>query len=554
MAEAKSSSAAAAAAAAAAELDGLLSWFEGHGGSITKLSLEDLGGELNLSLLTGGEAVRKGETVMSIPISLCMTVESATASELGVVLEANPDLMDTPDEVLALHLMAERRKGQGSFWKEYLRTLPDDVDTPLRWLVQGAQEDFCLLEGTMVGLLSGMMYSQVEKDWAEVHLPLVEAHPEVLGGTTFEDYFWAMSSIWSRSFDFLQPGAEGSPSSRRAMVPVINAANHDPSAAGSLSEMMEFQAGKGASSVGAGDGGGAGGEGGRLCVVAGREYAAREQFFILYGRYSNAKLLYSYGFVLSNNPYGGLDYWVRVPPTDAGLQWKQALLDEHPLTAAQAYDFSGTLRAGGWISPALLATVRVAQLTAEERRAAENAFEGKMVSPRNEAASLGALVAGLRRKLIALGGRNTAGDAPFCIITEEESIASLERELERRQRQRRRQRQEERNHHEEEEEEEEEEGEGSIERNRKTAAGGGTDDVKRVDAAADSDSSAAAAAKTTTHLRRRIAAARVRLEEKTVVADAIATLDASLRELQSFAAATAGGGGTAAFKTLDNRY
>lgn len=44
-----------------------------------------------------------------------------------------------------------------------------------------------------------------------------------------QDYFWAMSSIWSRSFDFLQPGAEGSPSSRRAMVPVINAANHDPS-------------------------------------------------------------------------------------------------------------------------------------------------------------------------------------------------------------------------------------------------------------------------------------------------------------------------------------
>ena len=28
--------------------------------------------------------------------------------------------------------------------------------------------------------------TQVVKDWAEVHLPLVEAHPEVLGGLTFE--------------------------------------------------------------------------------------------------------------------------------------------------------------------------------------------------------------------------------------------------------------------------------------------------------------------------------------------------------------------------------
>lgn len=56
----------------------------------------------------------------------------------------------------------------------------------------------------------------------------------------------------------------------------------------------------------------------------------------------------SYGFVLPNNPYGGLDYWVRVPPTDPGFQWKQALLDGHPLTATgQSYDFSGTVRAGG---------------------------------------------------------------------------------------------------------------------------------------------------------------------------------------------------------------
>ncbi|CAN0364392.1 unnamed protein product [Ectocarpus sp. 8 AP-2014] len=178
-----------------------------------------------------------------------------------------------------------------------------------------------------------------------------------------------MSSIWSRSFDYQEPGSDGSLCSRRAMVPVINAANHDPSAAGSLSEMIEFQA-----------------QEGTLRVSAGRDYAAREQFFILYGRYSNAKLLYrhelfwrtgidlslrSYGFVLASNPYGGLDYWVRVPQTDPGFAWKQALLDEHPLTAAQAYDFSGTVRAGGWVSPALLATVRVAQLTADERPAAE---------------------------------------------------------------------------------------------------------------------------------------------------------------------------------------
>lgn len=40
-------------------------------------------------------------------------------------------------------------------------TLPDDVDTPLRWLVEGAKDEFGLLDGTMVGMLSRMMHSQV---------------------------------------------------------------------------------------------------------------------------------------------------------------------------------------------------------------------------------------------------------------------------------------------------------------------------------------------------------------------------------------------------------
>lgn len=60
---------------AAAELGELLSWFEEDGGSMTDISLEDLGGEMSLSLFTL-QALSKGQLVMSIPISLCMTAES----------------------------------------------------------------------------------------------------------------------------------------------------------------------------------------------------------------------------------------------------------------------------------------------------------------------------------------------------------------------------------------------------------------------------------------------------------------------------------------------
>lgn len=73
----------------------------------------------------------------------------------------------------------------------------------------------------------------------------------------------------------------------------------------------------------------------------------RSSCFVLFCSVFPIFISISYGFVLPDNPYGGLDYWVKVPPNDPGVAWKQALLDGHSLTRTQAYDFSGTLRAGG---------------------------------------------------------------------------------------------------------------------------------------------------------------------------------------------------------------
>lgn len=66
----------------AVELERFLAWFESHGGRISKLCLEDLGGDMSLSVVTQ-EAVHKGDVVMSIPISVCMTVESVSGSAGG---------------------------------------------------------------------------------------------------------------------------------------------------------------------------------------------------------------------------------------------------------------------------------------------------------------------------------------------------------------------------------------------------------------------------------------------------------------------------------------
>ena len=65
------------------------------------------------------------------------------------------------------------------------------------------------------------------------------------------------------------------------------------------------------------------------------------------------------------------------------------------MTKDPTYDFTGTLRPG-FISPALLATIRIVQAKESELECAEAAFRGEMLSVRNETASY----VGLRNLLL----------------------------------------------------------------------------------------------------------------------------------------------------------
>lgn len=137
------------------------------------------------------------------------------------------------------------------------------------------------------------------------------------------------------------------------------------------------------------------------------------------------------------------------------------------------------------------------------------AFEGKIVSARNEGAALGALLSGLRRKL---AGRNAS------LTVETDRIASLEGQI--------------RIHASEfdvdgldEEDEPGRDSEGQLE---------GEEQGKQ--------------------LRRQLAAARILLEEKIVLTDAVAALEASLHALQSAVTGEAGApsGSTSTDSGLDS--
>lgn len=53
----------------------LVKWFREYGGRMDKVCLRDLGGDMQLSLVTTGHIAR-GDVVISVPTSLCMTIDS----------------------------------------------------------------------------------------------------------------------------------------------------------------------------------------------------------------------------------------------------------------------------------------------------------------------------------------------------------------------------------------------------------------------------------------------------------------------------------------------
>ena len=172
------------------------------------------------------------------------------------------------------------------------------------------------------------------------------------------------------------------------------------------------------------------------------------------------------------------------------------------------------------------------------------AFRGEIVSPRNEAAAMTALLAGLWRKL--------AGQSSFKPVDQTDVvIAKLEEQLSQRQQQ---------------QQEEQQQGQQQADGNassvieRKGKAAGDGDNSGGGDGGGDGGGSGGGGSGgggggggggvSTKTLQRRIAATRVRLEEKEVVAGAVEALENSLKELQQ--AVSAEGVGLASFRPLDS--
>ena len=322
------------------------------------------------------EHIKEGTVVISIPFGLCISVDSVTQLEpLKPLFDENPGLLDYPDEVLAVGLMFGRRADRLSnddvaaaaeaLLNAHVRTMPKAFNTSLYW----SDDEMTMLRPSNAFHLTRLMKSQINNDWNSLHKPLALNYPEVLGHCTCELYQWALSVVYSRAVGITREGAY-----TRCIPPVLDMANHAPEAGSDAADTFRYDEPKD--------------EVGLVCTS---DRAIGDECYAVYGAYPNAKLAFSYGFVVLNNPHRAVDLWARVTPTSYEAATKQALLQASLSTRNQFYDFTGTIRPG-FVHPALLATIRVIQICDEKEMAsAANAFCGRMVSVRNELATYGSL-------------------------------------------------------------------------------------------------------------------------------------------------------------------
>lgn len=382
------------------------------------------------------DRVARGEVLMSVPYHLCISARAVSEHEqLKVIFTDNPGLLNYPDEVLALGLIYAMKYNEAHPneltisaacpWALHVKTMPMVFNTPLYW----AEPELERLKGHNIYHLTRMLKRQMLEDFRSIIEPIAGNYPELFAGdgpVELDHYVWALSVVYSRALELERRGEV-----ERCVVPVLDMVNHHPflgleppaaatDAAADAASVFQLATALGGAAAArdtfhydeATD---------AMQLLAGREYCGAltaatsdatqwEEVFAVYGAYSDAKLLYSYGFVLPQglNPFGGVDVYTKLLPSARAYERKQRVIDAVVglRTLGSRYDFVGTVQRGGGVTEDLLGYVRVLQASdadldeLEQRLRMANATNTPRsvaaiaqtpLSPANEAATLRSL-------------------------------------------------------------------------------------------------------------------------------------------------------------------
>eukprot|EP01052_Picozoa_sp_SAG31_P028447 SAG31_NODE_2748_length_5147_cov_2.564184_2_plen_230_part_00 len=179
-------------------------------------------------------------------MKMALSATNARASaDLGPILAAIGETL-RQDDVLALYIMHEKRKGAASAHAEHIKSIPSDYDQvpthSARWggrlydiryfaaqTIFWTADELEELRGSSVYTITQKLLVQTRADHAAL-LDAVAPYPLLAEANfTYEEYCWALASIWSRSMDMQVP-APGSKNEKdtvttRGIFPVADMFN-----------------------------------------------------------------------------------------------------------------------------------------------------------------------------------------------------------------------------------------------------------------------------------------------------------------------------------------
>lgn len=143
----------------------LLTYVLENGGTFNKVELKY--SETEGYSVFATDQLSVGEIAISVPYSLCLSLDSILQGPLSVVLDLYPDIISYPDEVLAMALMCSSYPVE-SIQAKHIASLPKTFNTPVFW----SDQELEYLKGSMVWNLTNMMKKQIASDWESIHAPL----------------------------------------------------------------------------------------------------------------------------------------------------------------------------------------------------------------------------------------------------------------------------------------------------------------------------------------------------------------------------------------------
>lgn len=162
------------------------------------------------------EDIQPYEKFIAIPNRLLFSYRLAAHSPLAQVFAEHPlEAKETEEVLFALYLLYERRRGEASFWHPFIKSLPDNIDTPADWQSFEAAQ----LQDADLAHDARHRLTKLLRQFMQVKRTL-QLYPELIPEPfQFKEYLWAHKATSTRCFGTYTP--------HTCMAPVADLLNHN---------------------------------------------------------------------------------------------------------------------------------------------------------------------------------------------------------------------------------------------------------------------------------------------------------------------------------------